>query len=839
MAYQNNINPNLSEDDEEPLVFKRSTASKQNQSNTDTKKLLSQRCDGQPRRVSDVHSSNGVNSSVQKGKMAPSTKASPGKSPTAIPKELSEQNKSVSIKEENTPIEHPAEDNSDSDDEKPINSRLKAKINNVKKEDSDDEDDKPLSTRVNKSNVGTSGCKPSDAKERKPLVQKNGSSTIDKGKSSSLVSGKRPLDKANYAEQSSIKKPKIAESSTSIKSKQVLAKTEPKADDDDMTLSQRMKKATSANKSSVTKKTVSKVSSSSIQKKIQKGKKPDKFSKYSKSTREGPSSNDGQKKWTTLEHNGVIFPPPYKPHGVKMLYNGKPVNLTPAQEEVATMYAVMIDTEYVQKKTFRDNFWNDWRKLLGKNHVIQKLDACDFKPIYDWYQKEKEKKKQMSTEEKKAVKEEKLKQEEKYMWAVVDGVKEKVGNFRVEPPGLFRGRGEHPKSGKLKRRISPSEVTINIGKDAKIPECPIPGERWKEVRHDNTVTWLAFWNDPINPKEFKYVFLAASSALKGQSDKEKYEKARKLKDYIGDIRAAYTRDFTSRDPAKRQIAVATYLIDKLALRAGNEKDDDEADTVGCCTLKVENVKAIPPNSLEFNFLGKDSIRYENTVEVEPAVYKEIKKFQEGKKDSDDLFDKLDTSKLNAHLKELMPGLTAKVFRTYNASITLDDELYQETAEGDVLKKKVFYDTANKKVAIICNHQRAVSKSHESQMDKLKEKLSDLQGVLKELKTDLDRARNGKPPLKDADGKQKRNLTPEALQKKIADANKKIDKVKVDMQTKDDMKTIALGTSKINYLDPRITVAWCKRHEVPIEKIFQKSLLAKFAWAMDVDPDFRF
>ena len=53
--------------------------------------------------------------------------------------------------------------------------------------------------------------------------------------------------------------------------------------------------------------------------------------------------------------------------------------------------------------------------------------------------------------------------------------------------------------------------------------------RWKEIRHDNTVTWLAYWNDPINPKMFKYVFLAASSSLKGQSDKEKYEKARKLK----------------------------------------------------------------------------------------------------------------------------------------------------------------------------------------------------------------------------------------------------------------------------------------------------------------------
>lgn len=51
---------------------------------------------------------------------------------------------------------------------------------------------------------------------------------------------------------------------------------------------------------------------------------------------------------------------------------------------------------------------------------------------------------------------------------------------------------------------------------------------WKEVRHDNTVTWLAYWIDPINSKEFKYVFLAASSSLKGLSDKEKYEKARLL-----------------------------------------------------------------------------------------------------------------------------------------------------------------------------------------------------------------------------------------------------------------------------------------------------------------------
>ena len=52
-------------------------------------------------------------------------------------------------------------------------------------------------------------------------------------------------------------------------------------------------------------------------------------------------------------------------------------------------------------------------------------------------------------------------------------------------------------------------------------------------------------------------------------------------------------------------------------------------------------------------------------------------------------------------------------------------------------------------------------------------------------------------------------------------NAKIEKMERDMQTKEDMKTVALGTSKINYMDPRITVAWCKRHDVPIEKVYKK------------------
>ncbi len=31
------------------------------------------------------------------------------------------------------------------------------------------------------------------------------------------------------------------------------------------------------------------------------------------------------------------------------------------------------------------------------------------------------------------------------------------------------------------------------GKGAPLPEHPYPGQSWREIRHDKTVTWLAFW----------------------------------------------------------------------------------------------------------------------------------------------------------------------------------------------------------------------------------------------------------------------------------------------------------------------------------------------------------
>jgi DNA topoisomerase I len=60
---------------------------------------------------------------------------------------------------------------------------------------------------------------------------------------------------------------------------------------------------------------------------------------------------------------------------------------------------------------------------------------------------------------------------------------------------------------------------------------------------------------------------------------------------------------------------------------------------------------------------------------------------------------------------------------------------------------------------------------------------------------------------------------EACEAAIEKEKKRIDTENLKLQEKIKGKNLALGTSKINYMDPRISISWCKENEVPIEKIF--------------------
>jgi DNA topoisomerase-1 len=73
----------------------------------------------------------------------------------------------------------------------------------------------------------------------------------------------------------------------------------------------------------------------------------------------------------------------------------------------------------------------------------------------------------------------------------------------------------------------------------------------------------------------------------------------------------------------------------------------------------------------------------------------------------------------------MPGLTAKVFRTYNASYTMSRLLRDMKATGNIQEKIKAYNDANREVAILCNHKRTVAASHGASIDKMNEKVGEI------------------------------------------------------------------------------------------------------------------
>lgn len=568
---------------------------------------------------------------------------------------------------------------------------------------------------------------------------------------------------------------------------------------------------------------------------------------------------------------------------------------------------------------FIKNYFTDFKALVNKKHGIKSFDKCDFSKIRKHLDEQKLVKKAITDEQRKLNKEEKNKSLFKFGYALVDGHIEKVGNYNMEPPAAFRGRGEHPKMGKLKVRVFPEQVALNFSECAPVPRCDVPGHAWGELQHDPQVQWLARWTENIN-NSVKYMQLSAQSSFKGKSDRAKYSKAALLCGNIDKIRASYKKKLVSKKIEDRQLATAMWVIDRLALRVGGEKDtEEEADTVGCCSLRVEHLHFDPNGEgegnkeIELEFLGKDSMLFKQTINfgadmytenngMGEQVYDNFVKFCKKKKKDEEVFDSLTPTILNAHLKEIMDGLTAKVFRTYNASKTLQDELRKAEEKEHwkrltATEKVVEYNNANREVAILCNHQKTVSKAQETALETIGEKITTLKKQRNVLKKILKVINGGKEsqikqiPLKKDEKKEKEKIeklvikakklkdeaktkeekiaatkfdeetkekkrgltqmkfeqahlwekTPSKDQvvKKIKSWGEKITKAELNLKHKDDNKEVSLGTSRINYMDPRITVAWCKRNEVPIEKVFSKTLRDKFNWAAAVPPDWEF
>lgn len=543
-------------------------------------------------------------------------------------------------------------------------------------------------------------------------------------------------------------------------------------------------------------------------------------------------------KWNTLEHKGIAFPPQYQPRGIGISINGERLTLNCDQEELVYAWAKKKDTHYVQDNVFQSNFLNDFKKLLpDRFQYITSIKDVDFSEAFKLIDEEKKVKdteieriRSLSREEKKKLLSAKRAEREKlkamYGKAIVDGIDVDIANWLVEPPGIFMGRGQHPLRGKWKPRVRPEDVTLNLGEDV-----PVPEGTWQAIVHDHSSTWLATWMERLTGKR-KYVWLHDSSALRQNNDKEKYDKATKLEKHIGKVqKEIIKRMLNTRDINHKKIATVSYLIFKLAMRVGDEKDPEEADTVGASTLRIEHIK-FPYNNgkqlIEFNFLGKDSVPWQKTLEVNSedtkGLYNNLKLFMSNKESGYHIFDGITSGKVNVFLRSIdpknVPGLTAKVFRTYIATKTLKESLANppiKVNKNSSQAQKIYVaKMANLKAAITCNHKKGIdmrNPASKKALEKFEESINKKQEIIENLRKGI-AAKIWKTDT------QKKRL------------EERLERVEMQLKLQKETRDYNLGTSLRNYIDPRVVRAWLIYVDLDWDAIYTSTLRRKFKWAED-------
>lgn len=543
-------------------------------------------------------------------------------------------------------------------------------------------------------------------------------------------------------------------------------------------------------------------------------------------------------KWKTLQHNGILFPPAYEAYGIKIKIKGENVDLNLNQEEMAYQWAKKKDTPYAQDKVFQKNFTDDFAKTLPAKFKNISYQDIDFSHAYKIVDKEKDLREMMTKEEKKALalkrKELREKLVQKYGKAIMDGKEVDVANYMAEPPGIFIGRGDHPLRGRWKPRVTAKDVTLNLGKEAKVPEG-----NWGKIVHDNDSMWLAGWTDYLTEKR-KYVWLADTAGLKQDRDKAKYEKAVKLSKEIEKIKERIVKDMKSKDPKISRISTVCYLIYRTAMRVGDEKDPDEADTVGATTLRKEHIN-ITENTIEFDFLGKDSVRWQETVKAEgndKQFQENLKKLIQNKKPKDEIFEDITSRHVNAYYSSIVNGLTAKVFRTYLATTMVKNYLKEhDTIKGKTPNEKLYHaKLANLEAAIMCNHKRTIPKTYE---DALQKKRDTLKNIAKDQpwKKTMDALKKAEAMEAKTDAQKKNKAKKiktlnEQIKKQKEKHNERAEKLQLQIDLSEKTKDYNLGTSLRNYIDPRIFKAWTNEVGVEWEKLYTAALQKKFLWVQN-------
>jgi DNA topoisomerase-1 len=538
----------------------------------------------------------------------------------------------------------------------------------------------------------------------------------------------------------------------------------------------------------------------------------------------------------SLKHNG-IFVPQYEHKRFKVKIRGEIIPLSGKSEQMAIAWVRKTQSTLSKPdKVFMKNFMREFlEQLRRENPSLQFLETfaseypqkienyagndignpdsiihkeINFDEILNFVKQEKQNKENMPKDEKKQKAAERKAAREKlkahYGFAEVDGQKLEIANWTAEPSCLFAGRGDHPQRGKWKEGPSEEDIILNwpLDENGK-PKLPAPLGNWKKVVWEPDKMYVAKWQDKLTGK-IKYVWFSDSAFLKQNREKEKFKKAEKLGKQIAAIEEHILKNLDAEDEARRKVATVCWLILKPNMRVGDEKDPGEADTVGAITLRTEHIK-IEGDVLYFDFLGKDCVRWIKSVQAPSSVIRNIQQYS-ADKSKEYLFEGIDSKKVSRFLSEKMPGLTAKVFRTWRCTTTVKEELEKSgVKKTDPEYLKTFNaKMANFKVAEVANHKRKIP-------PKFDERLAKKEAKLKELYAQLE--------AKKAEGKKTESL------------ETRIEKAKLDIELTKLTKEYNLGTSLKSYIDPTAYVKWAKSVKFNLEKFYPKTLRKKFSWAL--------
>jgi DNA topoisomerase-1 len=534
----------------------------------------------------------------------------------------------------------------------------------------------------------------------------------------------------------------------------------------------------------------------------------------------------------TLKHNG-IFVPQYEYKGFTIKIEGSTLKLTPKSEQMAVAWIRKRQSAASPPdKVFMKNFMREFMEQLKLENnpslgflgsfaqeYLKKIENyttkdianpsaaihqdIDFSEVANYVEAEKQKKANMTSEEKKQlaadrkVKREELK--EKFAFADVDGQKLEIANWTSEPSCLFAGRGDHPQRGKWKDGPREEDIILNLPKDV-----PVPAGNWKGVVWEPQKMYVAKWEDKLTGK-IKYVWFSDSAFLKQNREKEKFLKAETLGKQIGKIEDHILRNLDAKDKTRRKVATVCWLILNPNMRVGDEKDPDEADTVGAITLRAEHISFVGDDTVHFDFLGKDSVRWVKEVKAPPEVINNLKIFMNDKS-KEYLFEGIDSKNVSRFLNEKMPKLTAKVFRTWRCTKTVKEELEKSgvTKEDPDYQKMYAAKMANLKVAEVANHKRKIPPTFDDRLAQKQERLKELQAEL---------------AAKKAEGKKTETL------------EARIKKAELDLKLTSESKEYNLGTSLKSYIDPTAYTKWAKKVKFDITKFYPKTLQKKFSWAL--------